>query len=84
MNFENFVPKVFRGEEKLRQKASPKEKYQSSPQEVVLELRDCEGKGKFLGGNVGGARFVKIKDDGGAFSSPTLIMRTSRIEKLVI
>ena len=49
---------------------SPREKYRSSPQEVVLESRDFEREGELLGGTIGGARFVKIRDDGGGVFKP--------------
>ena len=49
---------------------SPKEKYKSSPQEVVLESRDFERGEQLLGGRIGDARFVKIRDDGGCFQAP--------------
>lgn len=48
-----------------RQETSPRVKYKSSPQEVVLESRDFEIEGELLGGLIGDARFVKIRDDGG-------------------
>lgn len=70
MNLENLVPKIFRGEEKPRQETSPKEKYRSSPQEVVLEFHDFEREGELLGGIIGDARFVKIRDNGGGVFKP--------------
>ena len=45
-------------EEKPRQETSPREKYRSSPQEIVLESREFEREGELLGGNIGDARFV--------------------------
>ena len=78
MNLDNLWAKVFREKDKPKQEIpptsskSPREKYRSSPQESVLELRGFERTGKMLGGNIGNAQFVKIVDDGGAFSSPIL------------
>jgi hypothetical protein len=57
-------------EEKPRQETSPKEKYKSSPQEILLGLRQVERMGEFLGGIIGEARFVKIVDDGGGVFKP--------------
>lgn len=57
---------------------SPGERYASSPQEAVLEQRDFEREGKLLGGNVGSARFVKIRDDGGVFLNPIPVMREKK------
>ena len=65
MNSDNWKEKMPKSEEKPRQETSPKEKYRSSPQEVVLELRDFEREGDLLGGIIGDARFVKVRDDGG-------------------
>lgn len=75
MNFENLKAKIFKREEKLsqetpKQETSPKEKYKSSSQEVILESRDFEKEGELLGGNIGDARFVKIRNDGGGVFKP--------------
>ena len=56
---------MLKSEEKPRQETSPREKYRSSPQENVLESRSFEKTDKILGGSVGDAKFVKIRDDGG-------------------
>lgn len=79
MNLENLIPKIFRSEEKPRTETSPKEKYRSSPQEVVLESRDFEREGKLLGGCIGDARFVKIRDDGGGVFKPHFGYKPERI-----
>ncbi|MDO8663247.1 MAG: hypothetical protein Q7K28_00180 [Candidatus Wildermuthbacteria bacterium] len=70
MNFENLKSRLFGDKEKSKQETSPKEKYKSSPQEIVLESRDFEREGELLGGYIGGARFVKIRDDGGGVFKP--------------
>ncbi len=79
MNPDILKTKTLDREEDPRQETSPREKYKSSPQEIVLELRDFERVGKLLGGIIGDARFVKIRDDGGVFSSLILITKTSLI-----
>lgn len=70
MNLDNWKAKIFKKEEKPGQGTSPREKYKSSPQEVVLESRDFEREGELLGGCIGDARFVKIRDDGGGVFKP--------------
>lgn len=70
MNLENLAQKIFGSKEKPRQETSPREKYKSSPQEMVLSSRGFERTGKFLGGAIGNARFVKIVDDGGGVFKP--------------
>lgn len=70
MNLENLRTRVFVSKEKQKQRMSPKEKYSSSPHEVILESRDFEREGELLGGAIGNARFVKIRNDGGGVFKP--------------
>ena len=88
MNLDNWKEKIFKIEKKPRQEIvsmpneSPRERYKSSPQEVILDSRDFEREGELLGGIIGDARFVKIRDDGGVFLSPILVMETVKNKNL--
>ena len=76
MNLDNWKEKIFKIEKKPRQEIasmpneSPRERYKSSPQEVILDSRDFEREGELLGGRIGDARFVKIRDDWGGVFKP--------------
>ena len=76
MNVDNLWAKMFREKDKPKQETpftlgkTLQEKYRSSPQEVILESRDFEREGELLGGIIGDAQFVKIRDDGGGVFKP--------------
>lgn len=83
MNLGNFDKIIFKNEEKPRQETSPREKYKSSPQEIVLGSRDFESEVKLLGGAVGDARLVKIRDDGGGVFKPHTYFEGPEKNKLI-
>lgn len=70
MNSENLKVEIFHGEDETRQEKLPKEKYTSTPQEIVLESQAVEREEKLLGGIMGGTCFIKIRNDGGGVFKP--------------
>lgn len=71
-------------EEQLSDSPIVERKYQSSPEEVVLSSQEFEREEVIDAGISGDTRFIKIKDDGGVFSSPMLGLKTNPISDPVL